>query len=241
MRTKGFTSTQAVTVIAVVLMVVAVGYIVWSSFSTNVPVIDEPTPVACTMEAKICPDGSSVGRTGPKCEFAACPAAPSGNTGSNGNTTSTGAVPPAGDTSTASWKTMTSTTTGITFKYPEQLSTQYISTVDWPPLIQIVDKAFACKAAGSLNARAGITEEKTVNGRTYCITRVAEGAAGSTYTQYAYAFAQSGKTVVLTFTLRSVQCGNFDESQKTACEKEQASFDISPTIDAMVQSAGATS
>jgi len=28
--------------------------------------------VACTMEAKLCPDGSSVGRTGPNCEFAAC-------------------------------------------------------------------------------------------------------------------------------------------------------------------------
>ena len=30
-------------------------------------------PVACTAEAKICPDGSSVGRTGPNCEFAECP------------------------------------------------------------------------------------------------------------------------------------------------------------------------
>lgn len=30
--------------------------------------------VACTMDAKICPDGSSVGRVGPNCEFAACPA-----------------------------------------------------------------------------------------------------------------------------------------------------------------------
>jgi hypothetical protein len=28
---------------------------------------------ACTMEAKICPNGSSVGRTGPNCEFAPCP------------------------------------------------------------------------------------------------------------------------------------------------------------------------
>jgi len=27
----------------------------------------------CTMEEKICPDGSSVGRTGPKCEFSNCP------------------------------------------------------------------------------------------------------------------------------------------------------------------------
>jgi hypothetical protein len=29
--------------------------------------------VACTMDAKLCPDGSYVGRTGPNCEFAACP------------------------------------------------------------------------------------------------------------------------------------------------------------------------
>ena len=30
-------------------------------------------PTACTMEAKLCPDGSAVGRVGPKCEFAPCP------------------------------------------------------------------------------------------------------------------------------------------------------------------------
>ncbi len=29
--------------------------------------------MACTEEAKLCPDGSSVGRTGPDCEFAECP------------------------------------------------------------------------------------------------------------------------------------------------------------------------
>jgi len=29
--------------------------------------------VACTMEAKQCPDGSYVGRSGPNCEFTACP------------------------------------------------------------------------------------------------------------------------------------------------------------------------
>lgn len=35
---------------------------------------DEPNdPVACTMEAKACPDGSYVGRQGPNCEFAPCP------------------------------------------------------------------------------------------------------------------------------------------------------------------------
>lgn len=38
----------------------------------------EPAPVndgtiACPMDAKLCPDGSSVGRTGSNCEFAECP------------------------------------------------------------------------------------------------------------------------------------------------------------------------
>ncbi len=27
----------------------------------------------CTLDAKVCPDGTAVGRTGPNCEFAACP------------------------------------------------------------------------------------------------------------------------------------------------------------------------
>lgn len=31
-----------------------------------------PEPIACTMEAKICPDGSAVGRSGPSCAFAPC-------------------------------------------------------------------------------------------------------------------------------------------------------------------------
>ncbi|HCR35906.1 hypothetical protein A2130_00070 [Candidatus Woesebacteria bacterium GWC2_33_12] len=30
-------------------------------------------PVSCTKEVKLCPDGSTVSRTGPNCEFAPCP------------------------------------------------------------------------------------------------------------------------------------------------------------------------
>jgi hypothetical protein len=32
----------------------------------------EITLQACTEEAKVCPNGSTVGRTGPNCEFAPC-------------------------------------------------------------------------------------------------------------------------------------------------------------------------
>lgn len=42
----------------------------------SAPPTSEPGGTACTMEAKICPDGSAVGRSGPKCEFTPCPDAP---------------------------------------------------------------------------------------------------------------------------------------------------------------------
>lgn len=35
--------------------------------------VQAPTDVACTVEARMCPDGSSVGRGGLKCEFSPCP------------------------------------------------------------------------------------------------------------------------------------------------------------------------
>jgi hypothetical protein len=35
--------------------------------------LDEQKTAACTMDAKICSDGSAVGRMGPDCRFAPCP------------------------------------------------------------------------------------------------------------------------------------------------------------------------
>ncbi len=37
------------------------------------PPIEIPEGTACTMEARLCPDGSYVGRSGPNCEFEKCP------------------------------------------------------------------------------------------------------------------------------------------------------------------------
>ena len=48
---------------------------------------DKNQPQACTQEAKICPDGTAVGRTGPNCEFAQCPSVPT-------STPTQGGVPP---------------------------------------------------------------------------------------------------------------------------------------------------
>ena len=51
-------------------------YFYWEEISEFIPFVnkqDQPQPVACTEEAKVCPDGSSVGRIPPDCEFAECP------------------------------------------------------------------------------------------------------------------------------------------------------------------------
>ncbi len=57
------------TLIIVALLLVGGGIYAYSR--TN-DAVDE-NAVICTMDAKMCPDGSYVGRTGPNCEFAACP------------------------------------------------------------------------------------------------------------------------------------------------------------------------
>lgn len=47
--------------------------LLFSYFYIKQSFINDYMQVACTMEAKICPDGSAVGRSGPKCEFDLCP------------------------------------------------------------------------------------------------------------------------------------------------------------------------
>lgn len=70
----------------VILLVVLVilGIIAISVFKEKVPltppILVPDEPVACTMEARMCPDGSYVGRQGPNCEFSLCPAPTSTST-----------------------------------------------------------------------------------------------------------------------------------------------------------------
>jgi hypothetical protein len=63
--------------ILILIGIVALGLLGVAGFM----VLDEQRKdeVGCTMEAKICPDGTAVGRSGPDCSFTACPSAPNGN------------------------------------------------------------------------------------------------------------------------------------------------------------------
>ena len=66
--------TAAIISIAIALGAVAMFFLFgFDTSRSKMPTQETPQAYECNADAKICPDGSSVGRTGPKCEFAACP------------------------------------------------------------------------------------------------------------------------------------------------------------------------
>ena len=144
--------------------------------------------------------------------------------------------PAAGERdATADWLAYTDSQRGVAFRYPPDFGTRYIRGLDWPPMIQLLEGPLQCTEAGSETARAGRTERADVDGRRYCVTRVTEGAAGSIYTSYAYAFEKDGRVAILTFSARAVQCGNYDEPQKSECNAERQTFDPGMLIDAVAR------
>jgi hypothetical protein len=112
--------------------------------------------------------------------------------------------------------------------YPVDLSTEYAATVDWPPVLRVTEEPFTCDP---LAKRAGKTEQRMVDGRAYCVTAASEGAAGSTYTLYTYAWRQASGTASLTLTLRQPQCANYDDLQRQDCENERAALDLDSLVD----------
>lgn len=113
---------------------------------------------------------------------------------------------------------------GITFQAPSQIVMTYVSAIDWPPKVEIAAGPLTCVEAGEETARAGKTSLKSIHGRTFCVTVTSEGAAGSVYHLYAYAFEKNDSVVTLSFSTREVQCLNFPEEDIAACQAEQVSF-----------------
>ena len=70
----------ALAVIGAITVIVAIAGVYKFNFTDGgdimPPIGGEPQQIGCTMEAKMCPDGSAVGRSGPNCTFAPCPEVP---------------------------------------------------------------------------------------------------------------------------------------------------------------------
>ncbi|HEU0085788.1 MAG TPA: hypothetical protein VFQ59_02415 [Candidatus Paceibacterota bacterium] len=134
---------------------------------------------------------------------------------------------------TFDWLTSIDQRQKISFDYPPAFDTAYIVPVDWPPQAILMNIPFTCTEAGIETGRAGETKIETIKGTEYCITTVSEGAAGSIYTQYTYTFPKNGKQIVFAFSIRKLQCDNYEEDKKEECKEEQDSFSINTIIDKM--------
>ncbi len=111
-KTSGFSIIPVLAIVMALVVLTMIGWVTVVQFTRPEPGANLNT-AACTLEAKVCPDGTSVGRVPPSCEFAACPGTNT-NTAANVNAvtnTNTGVVP-------ADWKTYTNETYGFRLKYP---------------------------------------------------------------------------------------------------------------------------
>jgi hypothetical protein len=197
-----------IVVAVIVLLLVGATLSVWKKHAEG-PV----EPVACTLEAKICPDGTAVGRTGPHCEFEACPV--------------------QDDSDVDVWIHSTDVGQGVSFEYPKTIALTYLHEVEWPPKVKILSTPFTCTEVGNETTQVGITTQETIDDRAYCVTKQSEGAAGSIYTSYSYAFPFENKTAVFAFSLRYPQCGNYDEPKATECRSQQTELKPLHFVDRM--------
>lgn len=116
------------------------------------------------------------------------------------------------------WKTASGD--GFTFQYPE-LQTKYISAVEWPPEVNVLIAQFLCAEA-----------LQKINGRDYCVGIESGGAAGTTYITRTYNSMKNDRMVTIRFTLRYPECQNYNDPQRTECEKERQEFN--PELDNLV-------
>jgi len=130
------------------------------------------------------------------------------------------------------------TDNGASFRYPENLSTNYIYPQEWPPELLITDNVgFSCQEGGlGINGLPGMTIQKKINNIVYCIENVSDDVAGTVYTDYNYTFLKDSRLVKLSFTLAYPQCDNYSDPQKTECEQERQTFDLDVLINRIAES-----
>lgn len=199
------TKRNSLTIVVVALVIgVLVGY--FYARPVQAPEMTSGGGVACTMEAKQCPDGSYVGRQGPNCEFATCSAVP---------------VAPVSNVP-ADWQTYSDTEYGFEFKYPSQLRATYTHLSKWPPTIKVENKTFSCVENNSTGPNVIRTEKVAINNQAFCRSYYSEGAAGSSYTDYTYTTSYNGKLITFNFVLRRPNdCHVYDEPKLSECQREQ--------------------
>jgi len=190
--------------IPIFLLILLIGsFLLWRNLHRTSP----DKLIFCPQDAKLCSDGSYVGRRGPNCEFTPCPT-------QNNQISST----------TTSW-------------YPPELNTEYISAQVWPPQISESQNQndLICQETDPASSLPDRIYKRVINGREFCVDTMSEGAAGSVYTEYKYTTNIGRKFIDFDFTLRFVNCQNYPYEESVVCQKERESFSLDDFISKLAQ------
>jgi len=141
------------------------------------------------------------------------------------------------DIPSVDWETSVSNNNGISFKYPEEFPAKYIYPVFWPPIIIVSAEkdTLDCPVTPAESSLPQRIISKTINSQTYCIRALSEGAAGSIYTDYYYSSILGDRIITLNLVLQYPNCTNYDDREKTECEKERQDFDLDNIIDKIIK------
>jgi hypothetical protein len=203
--------------IAVGIIIILIGgFFAWQHFWAQ-------KPVACTMEAKICPDGSAVGRTGPNCEFAECPSTTTNET--------------------AGW--ITYNNPEFQFKYPENFGGNVWRPLFWPATTTVVsiNEDPVAKGCGDMQSNlSAVTEQKIkINNIDFSLYTARDAGAGNLYSNYCYVTEKNQKYYIIYFLINSHTgcyqggCGAYCGTQYEAeCRNFDLVRDVEKPIETIV-------
>lgn len=162
-------------------------------------------PLACTMEAKICPDGSAVGRTGLNCEFAPCP------------------------DQTAGWNILNNAEYGFSLKYPNnffdpnQQPRLLIGDCNYqvfpgkcPNINNMVIKDLAAQGGDLSAIESNLSNpgywdnpdgvKQTINKVQYCFYTTSDAATGHVFNYYYFATVKNQKCLAVYLATATANC-----------------------------------
>jgi hypothetical protein len=162
--------------------------------------------IACTQEAKICPDGSSVSKTGPNCEFTECP-----------------------QTNNQSIKTYTNNEYGLELTYPEKLNSKYFNLqkpIAIKSLKTDINIKNNCYAGGANPAQK--RQDIKINEINFCFSQSYDPGAGSGANYYFYTFLKNNDYFTIQYQINQPNsCDPYiDTPDQETCQKDFTNYQI---------------
>ena len=133
------------------------------------------------------------------------------------------------------------------YQFPKEIDANYISVEDWkvkivenesnyPGKFKVIENGITCEETPAESSLPNRTYSKVIDNKSYCIEAKSEGAAGTTYTEYAYSTLKDNDLITISFLAKYTSCGNYPEPKRVECEEEREIFNLDQVVSEVVSS-----